>query len=43
MGISVISFNIRNCNDPNGNSIAERAPRLDAITSLYDADVIGFQ
>ena len=43
MEISVISFNIRCCNDPNGNSIAERAPRLDTITSMYDADVIGFQ
>lgn len=43
MEISVISFNIRCCDDPDGNSIEERAPRLNAVTSLYDADVIGFQ
>lgn len=43
MKISVISFNIRFCDDKNGNSIAERAPRLSAVTSLYDADIIGFQ
>lgn len=43
MKISIISFNIRYCDDQNGNSISERAPRLSAITSLYDADIIGFQ
>lgn len=43
MKISIISFNIRCCNDPDGNSIAERAPRLSAVTSKYDADLIGFQ
>lgn len=43
MKISVISFNIRCCDDPDGNSIAERAPRLSFITSQYNADVIGFQ
>lgn len=43
MEISVISFNIRYCSDPNGNSIAERAPRLNTVTSKYDADIIGFQ
>ena len=43
MELSVISFNIRYCSDPNGNSIAERAPRLNKIMSFYDADVIGFQ
>lgn len=43
MKIRVISFNIRCCDDVNGYSIAERAPRLSAITSRYDADIIGFQ
>ena len=43
MEISVVSFNIRCCDDPNGYSIAERAPRLSKITSNYSADLIGFQ
>lgn len=43
MLIKVISFNIRCCDDKNGNSISERAPRLIKVTSPYDADVIGFQ
>lgn len=43
MQIGIISFNIRFCDDPNGNSIAERSPRLKTIVSSYDADIIGFQ
>ena len=43
MNLKVISFNIRCSNDPNGNSVAERAPRLAEITARYDADIIGFQ
>jgi endonuclease/exonuclease/phosphatase family metal-dependent hydrolase len=43
MELKVISFNIRYGDDPNGNSIKERAPRLAEITSKYDADIIGFQ
>ena len=43
MKLKVISFNIRCSNDPNGNSVVERAPRLAEITSRYDADIIGFQ
>lgn len=43
MKLKVISFNIRYGDDPNGNSVVERAPRLAKITSKYDADVIGFQ
>jgi len=43
MKIKVISFNIRCVDDINGNSIAERAPRLANVMSAYDADVIGFQ
>lgn len=43
MELKLISFNIRCCDDPDGNSIQERAPRLAKITSEYDADIIGFQ
>ena len=43
MKLKVISFNIRCSNDPDGNSVVERAPRLAEITSRYDADIIGFQ
>lgn len=43
MKLKVISFNIRCCDDPNGYSISERAPRLSQITSQFDADIIGFQ
>lgn len=43
MELKIISFNIRYGDDPNGNSIKERAPRLAEITRGYDADLIGFQ
>ena len=43
MELKVISFNIRCCDDENGNSIAERAPRLSEVISHYDVDLIGFQ
>ena len=43
MKLNVISFNIRCCDDVNGYSIEERAPRLNRVISDYDADVIGFQ
>ena len=43
MNLNVISFNIRCCNDPNGYSIEERAPRLSKVISGYDADIIGLQ
>lgn len=43
MKIKVISFNIRSMDDPNGHSIAERAPRLKKVLEPYDADVIGMQ
>ena len=43
MKLRVVSFNIRCCDDPNGHSIAERAPRLDAVVSPLDADLIGLQ
>ena len=43
MKTKVISFNIRCCDDADGNSIAERAPRLARVTQKFDADVIGLQ
>ena len=43
MQISVISFNIRCCDDPDGYSVEERAPRLATVTEPYNADIIGFQ
>lgn len=43
MQLKVISFNIRCCDDKNGNSISQRAPRLNEIISNYDADLIGLQ
>lgn len=41
--MKVITFNLRCKDDPNGNSIAERAPRLKTIMEKYDGDIIGFQ
>ena len=41
--LKVISFNIRHCNDPDGNSAAERAPRLYEVISRYNPDVLGLQ
>ncbi len=43
MKLKVISFNIRCCDDPDGHSIPERAPRIDAVISPLDADLIGLQ
>ena len=43
MELSIISFNIRCCNDADGHSIEERAPRLEKVVMPYDADVIGLQ
>ncbi|MBQ8175375.1 MAG: hypothetical protein IJ009_08255 [Clostridia bacterium] len=43
MDISVVSFNIRCANDPNGHSISERAPRLGSVMEPLGADLIGFQ
>lgn len=43
MKLSVITFNIRCCDDPEGHSIKERAPRIYESTTTYDADVICFQ
>ncbi len=43
MNLKVVSFNIRCCDDKDGHSIMERAPRLKSILDPIDADVIGFQ
>lgn len=41
--LKIISYNIRYTDDPNGNSIDERAPRLKAVLDQYDPDLVGFQ
>ena len=41
--IKVMSQNLRCADDPNGNSIAERAPRFLAMVSDFDPDLIGTQ
>ncbi len=41
--LKIVDYNIRCANDPNGNSIAERAPRLFAFLEKHDPDIIGFQ
>ena len=43
MELKIISFNIRCCDDKDGHTIIERAPRLAKVTLPFDADVIGFQ
>ena len=43
MELKLISFNIRCCDDKDGHSISERAPRLAEVTKKYDADIIAFQ
>ncbi len=43
MELTVVSFNIRNCDDKNGHSIAERAPRLFPLIKESNPDVIGIQ
>ncbi len=43
MDLDIVSFNIRCCDDPDGYSIAQRAPRLEKVIKPYDADIIGLQ
>ena len=43
MDLKLVSFNIRSIDDPDGNSIAERAPRLRSILGAISPDLIGFQ
>jgi len=43
MKMKIVSFNLRNANDANCHSIAERAPRIMQIISEQNADVLGLQ
>lgn len=43
MELKIVSFNIRYTDDPNGHSIAERAPRIKDTVLSKDPDLIGFQ
>lgn len=43
MLLKIVSFNIRYCDDDNGNTIVERAPRLASIIKQYEPDIIGLQ
>ena len=41
--LKLVSYNVRSADDPDGNSIKERAPRMKQVLEDYDPDVIGFQ
>lgn len=41
--LKIVSYNIRYTDDPDGNSIDERAPRLKAVLDQYDPDLVGMQ
>lgn len=41
--LKIISYNIRYCDDPDGHSIDDRAPRLKTLIDKYEPDLIGFQ
>jgi len=41
--ISVLSQNLRCCDDPDGNSVAERAPRFEKLMRQYAPDLVGTQ
>lgn len=41
--VKLMTFNVRYTNDPNGHSIAERAPRVAATVSAHDPDIVGMQ
>ena len=43
MHLKVVSFNIRCCDDKDGHTISERAPRLHAAVAPVRPDVIGLQ
>ncbi|MBO4869829.1 MAG: endonuclease/exonuclease/phosphatase family protein [Clostridia bacterium] len=43
MLLKTVSFNIRCCDDPDGHSVAERAPRLEKVISQIGPDLIGIQ
>ena len=41
--ITVITQNVRYCDDPDGNSITRRAKRLGELVEMYQPDIIGTQ
>ncbi len=41
--MKIVTFNIRCCDDKDGHTVAQRAPRLKAVLDACDADIIGFQ
>ena len=43
MKLKVMNFNICCGDDPGGNTIAERAPRVEKIVRKYASDIIGLQ
>lgn len=43
MTLKILSFNLCCGDDPGGNSVAERAPRVAAVLNRCDPDVIGLQ
>lgn len=43
MKLKLMTFNLRCGNDPNGHSVAERAPRLFKVLEEYRPDIMGFQ
>ncbi len=43
MKLKMMTFNVRCCNDPDGHSIAERAPRCLEIIQDYAPDLFGLQ
>ena len=43
MKLKIVNFNIRCCNDPNGHSIEERAPRVVKAIRDKNPDIIGLQ
>lgn len=43
MKLTILSFNIRCANDPEGHSIPERAPRVAEILKTQHPDIIGLQ
>ncbi len=43
MTVKAVSFNIRYKSDADGHSVSERAPRIEAVTGDFGADIIGFQ
>lgn len=41
--LKILTFNLRYNDDGDGNSVAERAPRVEAVIAPYRPDLMGFQ